>query len=84
MPSCGLRSSGRELTVKFTCSRCGHIEYLPYDSVMDYQACYLHQSNLPSGWGNLDYDRILCKDCVDKLKRSWRGTKWKALSYSER
>lgn len=73
MPSCGLRSSGRELTVKFTCSRCGHIEYLPYDSVMDNEAYYLQQSKLPSGWGNLYYDCILCKDCENKLKSFMEG-----------
>lgn len=73
MPSCGLRAYGRELTVKFTCSRCGHIEYLPYDSVMDNEACYLQQSKLPSGWGNLYYDRILCKDCENKLKSFMEG-----------
>ena len=64
-----LRSSGRELTIKFTCYRCEKTEFLPYDKVMDKDSYgYLHNSDLPKDWATVGYGTILCPDCAKAYK----------------
>lgn len=68
------RSQGRELTIKFTCSRCKRIEYLPYDKVMVGEHYdYLHNSKLPDGWATEGYVRIFCAECVDAFMKFMEG-----------
>lgn len=65
-----IRSEGRELTIKFTCSRCRKFVYLPYDKVMNGDHYnYLHNSDLPEGWEKEGYNRIFCAECVDAFKK---------------
>ena len=65
-----IRSQGRELSVKFTCSRCGITIHLPYDKVMIGEHYgYLHNSELPDGWEKEGYSRIFCSDCAAAFKK---------------
>lgn len=62
--------AGRELVVKFTCKRCGDIDYLPYDDCMKGEHYdYLHNSTLPVRWSKIDYpETLLCPECTKAYK----------------
>ena len=69
------RSGWRELAIKFTCARCGKVEYLSYDKAMTGEHYdYLHNSELPEGWKeDGGYGRILCGDCAEAFEKFMKG-----------
>lgn len=64
------KSHGREVMVRFTCSRCGVKELASYDDVMREESWgNLHMSTLPNGWDNIGYSSIVCQDCAEAFKK---------------
>ena len=71
-----IRSSGRELTIKFTCCRCEKTEYLPFDIAMQGETYgHLHNSKLPEGWDSVGYSQILCAECAKEYELFMNGGK---------
>jgi hypothetical protein len=69
--------NGRELLVRFTCSRCGKVrteELEPLDKKAGDHYGYLSDLPLPKGWSDyLIHSRLLCDDCTDKLYKFFKG-----------
>lgn len=62
-------SSGRELAVIFTCSRCKAKQVLLYKDVMKGEHYdYLRNSLLPDGWDSHGYSQIFCPRCVKEYQ----------------
>ena len=64
---------GRELMIRFTCTRCKAEVIERFADVMKgehyNQLCH---SQLPKGWGTIGYSRIVCEACKDEFVKFMR------------